>query len=116
MNKIKIFTIVTCMVVFSAIFAHADDTLNFSWDANTDNTTGYSVVMDSSTNIVVSVDGRDTTTASYTITGDAATECHTFAVFAHDDKGNRSFCSDFRVWCPNRIVMPPLNFTTSSSN
>jgi len=70
----------------------------FTWTPNTENTTGYKLVMDSGANIIQDIPGIESNTVTVTITD----ECHSFALFAYNDStvNNTSLLSDFATWCP----------------
>lgn len=100
MKKLLLIT----LLMFAATPLYAA-TLHFSWTANTDSTKGYKIVMDSCSNVVLDVPGRETTSATYELPAEQEGSTHTFSIFAYNDT-QKSDCADFAVWQPPKLGMP----------
>ena len=93
-----------CALIFFAGLARAETPVSFQWTPNTDSTTGYSIVMDGGTNIILNLPGKETSTANYTIVED--TTCHSFSIFAYNEAGKKSDLGNLVSWCPPEAEPP----------
>lgn len=102
MNKI----ILIIATIFFAGIAQASE-INFSWNPNTDSTEGYVLVMDSGSNEIAVIEGKESSYYSYLLEDDR--RCHSFALYAYNSE-SKSDLSNFVKWCPKSIILQiPIN-------
>ncbi len=91
---IVVYLISFLIIVFAITKVNAAEA-TFTWTPNTENTSGYKLVMDSGSNVIEDIPGIESNTVTVTVTDD----CHSFALFAYNDN-DESILSDFATWCP----------------
>lgn len=109
----KFFIILISILLFTG-YSFAETEVNFIWVANEDCAEGYKIVMDTGTNVVVTIEGREATSASYVILDDH--QKHTFSIFAYGEhcgasgdpaKMEESKLGNMLSWCwkPSPVVV-----------
>ena len=88
--------IVICLCLFPLTVQA--EMLNFSWVENVgDSTTGYAIVMDEGSNIVVDIPDKAVSSASYDTMDNL---CHRFSIYAYNGDGVHSDVGNMISVCP----------------